>query len=342
MALRALTDKAEIEDAVKRLERTVSRGARKAYLDIEWPGRGGPPEPVLVYWHQHLELWAFFDHDPEWVSHWCPFGIVSPAIVSSQTMVVQINVPVEGRNFNIQGTFARDAHRSIHYLHTGRVTGGAIPASKSTILPDKPTKKGFIESGLWKRERMLVEWPDGRSREMFDIGQLNHDGLTPTLAAYVHAAHRYRLLMDIKPQVKPQRTVFLSHSNAESDRQWCDEFVSTLKARGRDVWYDQHSMVPGILSEQLTQQIAERDSFVLALSHNALSSEYVRQEIEWALALLSEKGLPRILPVRLDDCPMPPELDQFIRVRGLGDTALSPRETADEVARMLDEWERRG
>jgi hypothetical protein len=174
---------------------------------------------------------------------------------------------------------------------------------------------------------------------MYDVGQLNHDSLVPNLAAYVHAVLQYRLLMKIAPPVKPKRTVFLSHSNADGDRQWCDEFASTLKV-GRDVWYDQSSMVPGMLGEQLTQQIAQRDSFVLALSRNSLGSEYVRQEIAWARALNEEKGLPLITPVRLDDCPIPPELEQFIRVRGPGDTAMSPRETAREVERMLSAWEK--
>jgi hypothetical protein len=212
------------------------------------------------------------------------------------------------------------------------------------MMKDRPTMKGFVESGLWKGERTLVEWPDGHSREMYDVGQLNHESLTPNLAAYVHAALQYRLLLKAMHPLTaarvPRRTVFLSHSNAATDRQWCDEFAAALKAKGRDVWYDQSSLVPGILSEQLAHQIAQRDSFVLALSRNALSSEYVRQEIEWALALREEKDLPRITPVRLDDCPIPPELDQFLRIRGPGETAMPPSETANEVERMLSMWER--
>jgi hypothetical protein len=340
MALRALTDKAEIADAMQRLAGTLSRGATKPYLVIDVPGEGGTwGKPVPVIWHQHLELWAYFGIELAGTRYWCCYGVVSPAVAPKQTPVVEINSPLEGRNWRVRGVFARDVRGSTYYLHTGGIAGGSIPHTESQILNPRPSAKGFAESRLWTGERTLVEWQDGNSREMYVVGQLNHDSLAPTLAAYVHAALKYRLLTGQAPPVKSKRTVFLSHSNADGDRQWCDEFVGTLKA-SRDVWYDLSSLVPGMLGEQLTKQIAQRDSFVLALSRNALGSEYVRQEIEWALTLREEKELPRITPVRLDDCPIPSALEQFFRVCGPEETAISPGEAAHKVEQMLSEWEK--
>jgi hypothetical protein len=172
------------------------------------------------------------------------------------------------------------------------------------------------------------------------LGQLDHESLAPTLAAYVHAALQFRLLMGQRRPVRAKRTVFLSHSNAETDKQWCDEFVSVLRARGREVWYDQLSLMPGVLAEQLTRQIAAHDGFVIALSRNALESPYVRQEIDWALALWRERQQPNILPIRLDDCEMPADLGAYAYVRDAGDTPMRPSEAAQRVDQMLSNWER--
>jgi hypothetical protein len=345
MSLVALTEKTEIAAALQRLEKTLSKGATKPYLVIEIPGFGGTwGKPVQVFWHQQLELWAYLTEESAGLSYWCPFGVVSPAVAPSQTPVVQINSPLEGRNFRVRGAFARDSRGRTYFLHTGGVAGGAIPHSENQVLKPRPNTKGFVESGLWKGERTLIEWPDGSSREMYAVGQPSHETFVTALSAYVHAALQYRLLMlqehPLTANRVARRTIFLSHSNAETDRQWCDDFVSALRAKGRDVWYDQISLVPGILAEQLAKQIAERDGFVLALSCNALNSSYVRQEIDWALTLQSGKGRPEILPVRLDDCAIPSELDQFLRVRGQGDTALSPSNAAQEIDQILRNWER--
>src|SRR5262249_50607902 len=161
-----------------------------------------------------------------------------------------------------------ESRGQLYYLHTGRVARGALRAVEAD-------RKSFTESGLWQGDRSRVEWPDGASRDMYVLGQLNHDSLIPTLAAYVHSVTQYRLLvMGQKRRVRAKQTLFLSHSNADGDRQWCEEFVALLRARGRDVWYDQSSLVPGMLAEQLSKQIADRDGFVIAWSRNALKSPF--------------------------------------------------------------------
>src|SRR5215469_7343271 len=81
-----------------------------------------------------------------------------------------------------------------------------------------------------------------------------------------------------------QYQVFVSHSHA--DAAWCSAFVSDLRSRGLDVWYDEHNLYVG---EQwvktIEQELSQRELFILIISPDSWASKWVQRELSLALTL---------------------------------------------------------
>jgi len=76
--------------------------------------------------------------------------------------------------------------------------------------------------------------------------------------------------------------VFLCHASA--DRAFAERLCHDLFDAGIDVWVDWLSITPGELYDRAIEEALFASSHVLlAVSPNALSSSYVRSEVEWAL-----------------------------------------------------------
>lgn len=114
--------------------------------------------------------------------------------------------------------------------------------------------------------------------------------------------------------------IFLSYNKA--DRELARALAAQLKLAGADVWIDEWEVragdsIPGKLNEALTTF----DTFVLVWSESAERSSWVRGELESAIERgMADPGV-RIVPVRLDDAPLPALL---ARLRYVRDTAGIP------------------
>jgi hypothetical protein len=202
-----------------------------------------------------------------------------------------------------------------------------------------------VGSGLLRAEAVTVHWPaDGAqpramTREMYVAGTLGGADCLRTLADYVHAVARFRAVRQPdKPELSMYArvgSIFVSH--ASQDRAWCAEFIHRLRLGGASgIWYDELSLGAGELSELIQDAIADRPVFVVVLSPAAVASPWVAQEVEVAIELAAEDPQHRkILPVLAAPCTIPPALDPFVRVRGPGDTGLSPEEAARQVLEVL-------
>jgi hypothetical protein len=92
--------------------------------------------------------------------------------------------------------------------------------------------------------------------------------------------------------------VFISHSN--KDDVLAERIASYLERAGLDVWYDKREIMPGDnWADKIAQGLRESDAMVVLLSDGALSSEFMRRDIDFAL---SQKPFRRrVVPVFVGD-----------------------------------------
>lgn len=82
----------------------------------------------------------------------------------------------------------------------------------------------------------------------------------------------------------PTLRVFVSHSSKDSP--WCTQFVEALTHLGLDVWFDQKGLYVGDKwVDKLEEELQSRDIFLIVLTPDSWSSEWVKKELRLALAL---------------------------------------------------------
>jgi hypothetical protein len=135
-----------------------------------------------------------------------------------------------------------------------------------------------------------------------------------------------------------QMRVFVSHSS--KDKMFCDRLVGALRGAGADVWYDEHNLGAGVLRHEIAQQLAARPVVIVIVSKAALTSQWVRDECEWAYNLYRRKPERLILPVvaapyDLDDFDNLLFLESFRRVEAPGNQPLPFVEAVERTLRLL-------
>ena len=116
-------------------------------------------------------------------------------------------------------------------------------------------------------------------------------------AATQHKEQRHR-------EHKEQRVAFLSHSS--HDKPFIRQLAADLTASGIQVWLDEQRIRVGeSIPDKIAQGLAESDYFVISVSANSAGSEWVRKELNNALVNEVQKRRVHILPLKLDDTPMP-------------------------------------
>ncbi len=120
-------------------------------------------------------------------------------------------------------------------------------------------------------------------------------------------------LIDAAAQIKTerhktkeeQRVAFLSHSS--QDKNFIRQLAADLTANGVSVWLDEQRIRVGdSIPDKIAQGLAGSDYFLIALSHNAINSEWVKKELNNALVTEVQRRKVHILPLKLDDSPIPP------------------------------------
>lgn len=105
------------------------------------------------------------------------------------------------------------------------------------------------------------------------------------------------------------RRVFVSH--AKDSLEYCASLVSNLRQRSFDIWYDEHNLHSGDITETIEQELLSREYFVLVLSPEAVKSQWVRQEYTAALDLLRDGSTRAFMPVMASNCDVPLLLRNF-------------------------------
>jgi tetratricopeptide (TPR) repeat protein len=137
------------------------------------------------------------------------------------------------------------------------------------------------------------------------------------------------------PGMPTQMKVFLSHSTA--DNTVCDQLVTALRGAGADVWYDENNLGPGIRCDEIMRELAARPVSIVMLSKAAFTSQWVRDECEWAYNLYRRKPERLILPVVVGAYD-PDDFDALLYLEGMKRVegpAHQPYPIADMKARTL-------
>jgi hypothetical protein len=105
-------------------------------------------------------------------------------------------------------------------------------------------------------------------------------------------------------QEKDRRIAFLSHSS--QDKPFIRQLAADLTANGVDVWLDEQRIRVGdSIPEKLAQGLAGSDFFLIAMSEHSAGSAWVQKELNNALVNEVQRRNVHILPLRLDETPMP-------------------------------------
>jgi len=109
--------------------------------------------------------------------------------------------------------------------------------------------------------------------------------------------------MDKKP------VAFVSHSSADGGV--VEELARALARNGVDPWYAGWEIGPGdSIVDKINEGLESCDAFVIVVSRNSVRSKWVREELNSAVVERIEREA-QIVPVRLDDSPVPPIINHL-------------------------------
>ena len=124
-----------------------------------------------------------------------------------------------------------------------------------------------------------------------------------------HGKRGYRFLARSSP------LVFLAH--VQEDARVVERLCDGLEAHGIDPWIDRRKLLPGQNWPRSIEDAIEATDFVIAcFSHNSVTKKGGFQaEIRYALDCARRVPLDEIflIPVRLDDCRVPPSIRREIQ-----------------------------
>jgi len=108
-------------------------------------------------------------------------------------------------------------------------------------------------------------------------------------------------------------------SHNKKDELPAHEVAIFLAAESVPLWFDEWEIQAGdSIVGKIEEALASCSHFVLLWSASASGLDWVRRELRAALAKAIKAGAPRIIPVRLDDTPLPELLADIRSIRYSG------------------------
>lgn len=121
---------------------------------------------------------------------------------------------------------------------------------------------------------------------------------------------------------------FISHSS--EDKISVRKLAEKLRSSHVDAWYAEWEIGPGdSIVEKIGKGLSECDVFIIVVSTNSIASRWVQEELNSAVVRrISEEA--RIIPVRLDDSPVPTVINHLHWVK-----MPPPEEEFDKLLRAI-------
>jgi hypothetical protein len=153
MQLTVLSNRRDIDSAIKQLTITLTRGARRFRRIVGWPsGR----EEHHVFWRPELGFWCLIREEQE--KWWFGYGLEDPAHEDVLSMTVQINPTKSLSAFRTGACILSDSGGSRYLCHTGRLTKGYGPMKTGAFIRnyDGPLASVVDGNGTQIREVVLI------------------------------------------------------------------------------------------------------------------------------------------------------------------------------------------
>jgi hypothetical protein len=109
--------------------------------------------------------------------------------------------------------------------------------------------------------------------------------------------------------------VFISHAHADKER-FVVDFAKKLRAKGVDAWIDQWEIQPGdsLVNKIFNEGLGKAKAVIAVISVNSVKSKWVRDELDAATVRRIEDKC-RLIPIILDNVPIPESLQHLLQVR---------------------------
>jgi hypothetical protein len=124
--------------------------------------------------------------------------------------------------------------------------------------------------------------------------------------------------------------VFISHST--KNVKFVDQFVERLRDHYISTWYSPRHMPGGYFAENIRQELAKCDWFVVVLSPDALASDWVKQETDQAMIDPRFRG--NVIPILAEPCEWK-TLHEYLGRYQIFDYVNRPKEAEAKLLEMM-------
>jgi hypothetical protein len=131
-----------------------------------------------------------------------------------------------------------------------------------------------------------------------------------------------------------ETATFISHNKA--DKEVAREIALFLIAEGINVWFDEWVISPGdSIIQEINTGLHSCTHFIILWSKNASTSNWVKRELQSTLAHAINAKSPLIIPIVLDETPLPPLLSDILYINYEGDMEEDQRKIVKAVTGRL-------
>src|SRR5690606_3521586 len=121
----------------------------------------------------------------------------------------------------------------------------------------------------------------------------------------------------VKRSSSTPNQVFISHNKADKD--FARSLALALTDEGIGVWFDEWDLKPGdSITGGIDSGLSAADMVVLVWSKHAAKSRWVKAELQASIYRRITDGTIRVVPVRLDETPLPPLVADLFAIRAQG------------------------
>jgi|GEM_PF-165156 len=170
-----ITEKSELAKLQETLEKKLKEVSNQEFETIVGPPGGSIK--IKVYYSEKLGIWFGFRKASN--RYWNPFGIGQPKTKGSNIIIVEINIPFEGRNRSIAGVFVRDDDGKIWLGHSGKIGGGRPEIGYRTFWEE------------YTGERVEVQ-DDGKTTLFARIGYIDSEDFPEKVRDFVFEVNRIK------------------------------------------------------------------------------------------------------------------------------------------------------
>jgi hypothetical protein len=174
-----LTDKDQIAQLQQKFKNQLDRFLNE---EIEcWIGYHGGSFKETALYSKELNIWmSNFDYEKLKINL---FGIGKPVEGGMNSIIGQINFPLENINRRVAGVFAIEDNKNILVLHRGKIGGGKPGIGKNLVFDNY---RGDFVTAI-----------DGeRETEFCLVGELDSSHLPRQIANFIHEIARIKVLED--------------------------------------------------------------------------------------------------------------------------------------------------